>query len=261
MHRWSTSFRWLPLGAATWLWSCSCGAPHTPHGKPAGEATVIGQSWDVCAFLGPHNERPGIYGSDLGYSVRLPKSGQEPSQLAMLFGDTWAAQTDACAYPLSTADDLQALLPAARPSELVAGEPTAAAAQACDALHYDVSNLEDPSSWPRIHVYKDANARSADNQLDTGMLRTPVSAFSDGQHVFGAFVRDDAARCKSSSDCPARMLCSSDPEYTGKRIGGCAPQVNLAEDADPKFCINDADCGPLSLCTDLNSGVCLAAAP
>jgi hypothetical protein len=215
----------------------------------------------VCTLIGPQHERPGIYGTDLGITVPMPSAEAQPSELAILFGDTWASQSDVCAYPVSPADDLQAFLSAQRPSQLNVGPPMAAASEACDALHYDVSNPADPTSWPRIHLYKDASDRSPDNQLNTGMLRTPVAAWSDAQHVFAAFVRDDAARCQSSTDCPPQMVCSADPAFHGKHIGGCQPDVSLTEDADPRFCLEDGDCPPLSFCADLNSGVCLATAP
>jgi len=253
-------YAWRLL-ATVGLCACSLHAPHVTRGASAGEPDVVGQSWDVCTVIGPQHERPGIYGTDLGISVALPNAGQEPARLALLFGDTWAAQTDVCAYPVTPSDDLQASLPAQRPDVLMPGQPTAAAAGACDTVQYDLSNASDPSSWPRIHVYSDASHRDDGHLLDTGMLRTPMAAWSDGQHVFAAFIRDDGARCDVSSECPAQMVCSADPAYRGKYIGGCAPQISLADDADPTFCMSNDDCPTLSVCADLNRGVCLATAP
>jgi hypothetical protein len=257
----STRYVWLPLATAIGLSGCSSAAPHVQRGTTAGEANIVGQSWDVCTWIGPEHERPGIYGTDLGISVPVPSAGQPATQLALLFGDTWAAQTDACAYPVMKADDLQATLPVQRPPMLTPGQPSAAAAQACAALHYDVASAADPTSWPRIHLYSDATHRDEEHQLDTGMLRTPIAAWNDDQHVFAAFIRDDAARCQASSDCPAQMICSADPAYTGKHIGGCAPQVSLSDDTDPRFCLSDDDCPTLSVCADLDTGLCLATKP
>jgi hypothetical protein len=253
------------LLAATCLWSSSCSKSEPPHvtpGATAGTPKVVGQSWDVCALVGPQRERPGIYGTDLGITVPTPvPSAEGQPQLAMLFGDSWAAQTDACAYPVMKADDLFTFVPAQRPNVLVVGQPQAAAAAACGTLQYPLDNPADATTWPRIHVYKDPLNRSPDNQLDTGMLRTPVAAWTDGQHTFGAFVRDESARCSASSDCPSQMVCSTDPAYTGKKIGSCQPNIALTEDADPKFCLTNDDCPDLNLCADLVTGVCLATAP
>jgi hypothetical protein len=249
------------LFAAALVVGCKSEPPHVTPGKPGGTPTVVGQSWDVCALVGPQRERPGIYGTDLGITVPTQVAGADAPQLAMLFGDTWAAQTDVCAYPVMKADDWQANVPAQRPAVLTAGQPAAAAADACGTLQYPVDDPSDPTTWPRIHVYEDPIDRSPDNQLDTGMLRTPVAAWTDGQHTFGAFVRDEAARCSASTDCPAQMVCSTDPAYTGKPIGACQPNVSLTEDADPKFCVTDDDCPQLNLCADLDSGLCLATAP
>jgi hypothetical protein len=211
--------------------------------------------------VGPQSGRPGIYGTDLGITVPVPNRDGETGSLAMLFGDSWAADTDVCAYPILNADDLQAVVPAQRPDGLTVGQPSAAGAGACGALTYMPSNPADPTTWPRIHVFSNPLDRSPENQLDTGMLRTPVAAWSDGQHTFGAFVRDDAARCMVSTECPPQMVCSADPAYRGKRIGSCQPNIPLTEDADPTFCVTDDDCPQLNLCADLESGVCVATAP
>jgi hypothetical protein len=223
---------------------------------------VAGESWDVCTLVGPQNERPGIYGTDLGITVRtpVPSSDGQP-QLAMLFGDSWAAQTDACAYPVMHADDFQAFVPAERPSVLAPGQPQPAAATACETLQYPLDDPSDPATWPRARLYKDSVNRTPENQLDTGMLRTPVAAWSDGQHTFAAFVRDESARCSVTADCPAQMVCSKDPAYTGKKIGACQPNIALTADADPDFCLTDDDCPGVNVCADLDVGVCLASAP
>ncbi|HKU39208.1 MAG TPA: hypothetical protein VJR89_13700, partial [Polyangiales bacterium] len=85
--------------------------------------------------------------------------------------------------------------------------------------------------------------------------------WQDGQHVFAAFVRDEAARCKATTDCPADMLCTSDAVYPGKHVGACQPNISLLDDADPKYCRTADDCPALNLCNDIDSGVCVAAKP
>ena len=258
----SRNSRWFTvLASAALNAACSARAAHVERGATAGTREVVGQSWDICTLVGPQRERPGIYGTDLGISVPLPASYGQPGQLAMLFGDSWAAQGDACAYPIMNADDLQAMVPAARPADLTSGPPTAAGATACDSLHYPLSNESDPTTWPRIRLFKDAQSRTDENQLNTGMLRTPVAAWTDGQHVFGAFVRDEAARCSTVADCPSGMLCTADPGYGGKRIGACSLDVSLTPDGDPRYCLSDSDCPQLSSCGDLDSGLCVAAEP
>src|SRR4029077_3353721 len=133
------------------------------------------ESFPLCSLIGPSTHSPGIFGTDLGFTVRDP---HDEGRLAILFGDTWARAGGACQYPVLGSDDLQAWLPASRPSVLRAGPPAADAASACQSLGYAHTDPEAPTSWPRIRLF------DGDAVLDTGALRTPITAFSDGQRVF-----------------------------------------------------------------------------
>jgi hypothetical protein len=253
---------WL-LGSAIALSiaGCSREAPHVKPGAVGGATQVIGSTWDLCTLVGPSTGRQGIYGSDLGITVSQASAGENP-QLSMLFGDTWAKATDVCTYPVMHADDLQTSLPAARPAALAPGPPSAAdASSACSGLSVPLDNASDPTTWHRIRLFKNGAARTSDNQLDTGMLRTPVAAFSDGAHTFGVFIRDEPTTCQSAKDCPPQMLCSTDAAYSGKTLGSCQPHPTLTSDSAPAFCMTNDDCAMGSLCIDLEQGYCLAKTP
>jgi hypothetical protein len=202
--------------------------------------------------------QPGIFGTDLGFAVPVPNT--TPKTLEVLFGDTWAAPTDACAYPELKRDDLVARIPATPPGWLESSQPTAAG-KACGALRFTRDDADDPTSWRRIRLFPDAGARSDDRALDTGMLRTPLTAWSDDTHVFAIFMRGQYARCQTNADCPTAMACTKDPNYRGKRLGGCQPHVTLSNDAAPAFCRDDSDCASPRVCADLNAGLCVATAP
>jgi hypothetical protein len=233
-------------------------APTTPRGTPSGEARVVGQSWDVCTWLGPAAKRPGVYGTDLGFEVPLPsQSVGAADRLQLLFGDTWVTATDACNYPVLTQDDLATTIPRKKPDVLTPG-PLTTASPACDSLQYPLENPGDVTSWRRMRLFPDAADRSPERALDTGMNRTPLTAWSDGTNTFTIFIRDEHARCDRNAECPASMSCSFDPAYTGKRIGGCEPKVAITSDPPPVFCRDGDDCATPSVCAELNRGVCVA---
>ena len=214
------------------------------------------RSWGVCELVGPSTETPGIYGSDLGFTVTEPASGG--NRLAMLFGDTWAKPIDACKYPSYDHDDLQAWLPARRPSSLTAGPPGAEARSACRAFGNARTDSNDPTSWPRIRLFSNTEAKKQDPALKSGALRTPVAAFSDGQRLYGVFYRGDPVYCGSSGDCPESMRCSSERAHRKNPIGQC--NLPLASgDATPAYCRNDDDCPPRTRCEPSVRGVCLSA--
>jgi hypothetical protein len=142
---------------------------------PLRPSELQSDSWDVCRMLGPASQSEGIYGTDLGYATPLPNS----DKLAVLFGDTWSEAGDACQYPVTPADDLQATLPRARPDELRAGEPSGSAKeQACASLEYTVDDPDDPQSWRRMLLFASVEDRDAGMALETGALRTPVAAWT-----------------------------------------------------------------------------------
>jgi hypothetical protein len=220
-------------------------APRLPSG-------LASSSWGICELVGPSTASSGIYGTDLGFTVRQPGT----DRLAMLFGDTWAKAIDACQYPLVDHDDLQAWLPARRPAVLTAGAPAADARSACRSFAYGQSDAADPTSWPKIRLFLESGSPA----LASGALRTPVAAFGDGQHVYGVFYRGDPVDCNRSNDCPGGMRCSSDRGYRGKAIGHCGLPL-ASSDAAPMYCRDDADCPPRTRCKPNQRGVCLVARP
>jgi hypothetical protein len=223
--------------------------------RPSG---VFTQSWGLCSLLGPWDDDPGVWGTDLGFSATV---SDDDKQLHMLFGDTWAKPTPTCHYPVSRSDDLQASLPAARPAVLQAGAPRGHEAEACRSLHYARTRADDVTSWQRSRLFPNPIARSEDSALDTGALRTPVAVFSNGERLFGVFHHHDPALCSASSSCPTDMICSSDPAFAGSKLGACANAIELSPDAAPSFCRSAADCLGSAACEPAARGVCLANQP
>lgn len=221
-------------------------------------------SWDVCRMLGPAAKSEGVYGTDLGYTAPLPDS----DKLAVLFGDTWSEAGDACQYPVTPADDLQATLPRERPQELHEGAPsTAAKERVCAALEYTIDVPDDPKSWRRMRLFASREDRDLGTPLETGALRTPVAAWAthhDGaEHaaLYAMFSRGDTAPCDETSDCPDGMLCSNDEAHDAPRLGACTESLELSEDPMPKPCRDDDDCGLGSSCDFDVRAVCLTDRP
>ena len=231
-------------------------AEERPVDKPveAPPPRALVRSWDVCPLLGPTAERGDVYGSDLGITVPLPGSD---GRLGMLFGDTWAEEADACTYPVTRNDDLQASIPLQRPAILRAGPPDAASASACETLTY----ATDAETFRRIRVFPDASERDEARMLDMSVLRTPAAAFSDGRNAFAIFIRHEQAVCVDSAGCPGGMICSTDPAYTGKPLGSCQPHVGLTADSAPVLCLPEVGCAEPSVCEPLVEGRCLVPEP
>jgi hypothetical protein len=249
----------VALGALSGAWGSS--RRDVPQGAASGETAVVGESWNVCTWFGPSIDRRGIFGSDLGFEAPLPAASDGAShQMQLLFGDTYTKANDACKYLVTNQDDLAVRVPRVMPASLSAGEP-AGGSDAC-ATQYPLDDAKDATSWRRIRVFPDASDHEAVHALDTGLTRTPMAGWSDGTHAFAVFYRDEFARCDSNADCPGATICSSDPAYRGKQIGGCIPRISLSSDASPLFCRKvDGDCQGLSWCADLDRGVCIADAP
>ncbi len=220
-------------------------------------SAAAGSSWGLCRLIGPSNGNAGVYGSDLGLTVKQPGAS---SSLAMLFGDTWAKPVDGCQVTVTGSDDLLAAVPAERPEVLRAGMPRGGEQAACEQLSYALTDEQQLTSWARIRLFPNPIAWSEDARLDMGALRTPVAAFSSGEKLFAIFLRSDPAYCDRAAECPHGMLCSSDPATPGAALGTCGEVVKLTEDAPPSFCRNDEDCGGAT-CVPAERGVCLARRP
>ncbi|HEX2677201.1 MAG TPA: hypothetical protein VHM19_11190, partial [Polyangiales bacterium] len=204
------------------------------------------RSWVLCPLLGPRTHHPGVYGTDLGFSAEDPA---HPDRLALLFGDTWAKPLDACQYPVGKSDDLQAWLPRARPR----GEGE----DLCKSLGYELHEASDATSWSRLRLFPSRVAASDDARIDTGALRTPLAAFSDGKQLYAIVGRNDPVYCNVARDCPAAMSCTTDPAYRGKPVGMCGKSMEAA----PLYCRDDHDCLPTVSCKRPARGLCVAQVP
>jgi hypothetical protein len=226
-------------------------ARRTPFERPSG---LSAQSWGLCSLIGPRNRNPGVYGTDLGLTARRDND----RKLTMLFGDTWVRARDGCRYPSPTSDDFQALLPRQRPAPFGPGAPKQTAAASCELLEYGFDRPDDPTSWQRLRLFPSSVARSDDSVLDTSMLRTPVAAFSDGQHMFVYFSRGDPTYCSDAADCPPDMRCSA---QAAVKLGTCTNTFQFSADSPPAYCRDEKDCGLASHCVAPARGVCLARRP
>jgi hypothetical protein len=224
--------------------------------RPRQVSGVAARSWTLCSLIGPRNGIPDVSGTDLGFTARP----EHADKLTVLFGDTWAKPVDACEYPTVPSDDLQAWLPRARPAVFQPGPPNPKAPVSCNLLEIPKADPEAPDKPPRIRLFPNAVARSADTVMDMSALRTPLAAFSDGARVFGVFSRMDPAYCAASSECPEGMQCSRDPSYSGPKIGTCSGGIELSSDAAPTYCRKAEDCSA-GECGDAERGVCLATKP
>jgi hypothetical protein len=211
-------------------------------------SALASESSDVCRLLGPAVHSEGIYGTDLGYTAPLPGT----DRLAVLFGDTWSEAGDACQYPITPADDLQATWPRQRPTDI---------ANVCAQLEYTLDDGADPKSWRRIHLYEDEASRNAGTLIEMGGLRTPVTAWASSDGADGALYtlisRGDLAPCEATNDCPSGMLCSNDAAAGATPLGKCTQTLELSEDPIPQVCRGDDDCGPASTCNLDVSDMCV----
>lgn len=226
----------------------------TPPRQPSG---VAARSWPLCSLIGPRNGVADVYGTDLGFTAR-PESADK---LTVLFGDTWARPVAGCEFPTLPSDDLQGWLPRARPAVFQPGPPNPTAPVSCNLLELPKVDPESPTTPPRIRLFPNPIARSADSVMDMSSLRTPETAFSDGESMYGIFFRDDPAYCANTSQCPSGMSCSNDASYAGPKLGECAPAIKLSPDASPAYCRTSDDCGSPAQCGSAKRGVCLATKP
>jgi hypothetical protein len=214
-------------------------------------------SWPVCSLIGPHNQNDGVWGTDLGFSTRA----RDDTALTVLFGDTWASPIEGCQYPPRPHNDLVATLPAKRPLRFGPGAPAADSAERCEILSYAHESSDDLASWRRARLFPNARDHRDGSALDLSGLRTPTAAFSDGERLFGLFLRFDPVLCSAPADCPDGMRCSSDAAYKGLPLGQCGRPLDAAPDAPPDYCRDTADCLPSFDCTPAEHGVCMATEP
>lgn len=235
-----------------------------PLPPPLHASALTTTTWDVCRLLGPKSQLPGLYGTDLGYTAPLPGS----DRLAVLFGDTWSEAGDACQYPVTPFDDLQATLPLVRPAAANAGPPSAEArAQTCADFGYTIDDASDPKSWRRIRLFATPEDLAAGHAFESGALRTPVAAWTANRsrpadaQLFALFHRSDLARCAGTSECPQGMFCSNDAARGAVALGQCTQPVALGEQPLPQLCRTDDDCGTASRCNLDAGAICVTDTP
>lgn len=225
-----------------------------PEVAPSGVSAATSA---LCRLVGPQNHRAGVYGTDLGFTVRDPEI---PDRLVTLFGDTWGRTTNGCAYPPLRSDDLEAWLPIVRPEKLGSELPRSGEAPDCSTLELQPHDMK-AKEWRRIRVFASTSARAEDTPLDTTALNTPLAAFSDGTTVFAFYNRNQVAGCKASSECPTDMACSTDASEGIRPLGVCARTLVDTLAPNPTWCRSVIDCRQGYECKPANRGVCIAPDP
>lgn len=228
--------------------------------KPSDErdhpSSLRTRTWGLCSLIGPSDPNPGIYGTDLGYTTH-PKAAE---RVTVLFGDTWAKPIEACQHPMPVSDDFQGSLPMQRPERFKGASPVQDPTASCDLVQYSLRDPHDITSWPRLRLFPSATAQGPDTIMDTGGLRTPVAAFSDGERVYSIILRGDPTYCEHTADCPNEMACSADASEPRLHLGECSRAGDSATDAAPAYCRRDSDCAAGG-CGTASRGVCVARAP
>jgi hypothetical protein len=239
---------------------------HAQRTEPKRWTSRLGaQSWGLCSLIGPGQRNPGVWGSDLGFTVHVPGD----QRLAILFGDTWTSPVQGCQYPGWSDNDLQGTLPLERPARFKPGppapqlgaQPGARNGSDCELLEYATEQPNDARSWRRVRLFPSAAAHRAQDAMGMSVLRTPLSAWSDGERLLGLFARYESAPCTTQGDCPSGMQCSKDPNYHGIPVRECSPLIHLSDHVAPGYCLENDDCANTSTCDLAREGVCLADAP
>lgn len=248
----------------------ACGSDRTPGAgtSPAADIFQVTSTASVslCRLEGPSLSKPGVYGTDLGFSFLAPAQGKTAESAILLFGDTWKSSDSVCDYPPRRSDDLQATLPAARPAALGPGTAVSDSARSvCGLIKEPPPDASDPTTPRPIRLFPDSGDRTDDKIIYTDFNRTPVAGFSDETHAFMMFVRNEPERCDTNADCDGSLICTKDPSYTGKPLGECNPPLALSVDPAPAICRIDAggkgDCGAHRTCVVPDRGVCRAKTP
>jgi hypothetical protein len=169
-----------------------------------------------------------LYGTDLGWTF------EHDGKLFMLFGDTMPYARYYCDVPRPVNDDTIALLPLSLGDQL-------------PVLDFETVPSS-PTDFSPIQVFRDAQS------LALGLGQTPLTGFSDGEHAFAAFNRDDYVHCALDLNgvlgCPTGtgFQCSSN-------VGECQPAL----DVNPALCdvATQAGCFPGQTCTASVPGYCM----
>jgi hypothetical protein len=170
--------------------------------QAAAETPPTIDTWPLCELIGPHAQRPGVYGTDLGFTFRHPyraADGKVDERIVFFFGDTWPTYDSPCTEPPWTNDDTMATLRLADLPEYPPGPPgTGADAPRCPVLDF---GAPDPLHDRPLRVLY----RGRD--LNMSYNRTPLAGWSDGRRPYGLFTEGDAATCSTDADCGAGQSC------------------------------------------------------
>lgn len=231
------------------------------HERALDPSGVTVQSWPLCALVGPQSGKAGVFGTDLGYTVREPNRGPG-DRLAIFFGDTWAEnEAKDCRFPRLPSDDLAGWLPATRPPAFSAGPPPANAPTGCGLLETPREDATEASTWPPLRLFENEEAARDGEPLETTALKTPLSAFSDGEKMYAFFGRNEPAYCGTGGDCPKGLECSTDPAFNGRNLGVCAGERAPRPGLTPTWCRDAMDCAPGLSCRLAEKGTCLETEP
>ena len=219
----------------------------------AARARAVARSAPLCTLLGPSGAHPGVYGTDLGFTVAAPG---DDKRMWILFGDTWGEAGDACRYAPQDDDDLLAWLPLARPRDLPSSPKQQ---QPCRVIHYALQSPKDVRTWPRCRVYGQPDGASHTYMpLPMGFLRTPVAAFASQSAVYGIFHRSQPLPCDDRGRCQGTFQCSTD--LPKANLGICKLPESAPSGGAGNFCRTDADC-MLGSCEPASEGLCLTSMP
>lgn len=223
-------------------------------------------SVDVCRLEGSTADRPGVYGTDLGFSFVAPDDGSGSRHQVLLFGDTWKSSNSVCDYPPRKSDDIQGTLPAVRPDALGRGLSISDSARSvCGLFQQSPVDPSDTSTPRPIRVFPSVAEHGDDAALYMDFNRTPLTGFSDGAHSFALFIRNELQSCDTDADCDGSFICTKDPGYTGRPLGDCSPTFDISAEPAPAPCRLDVggkgDCGSHRTCTVAPHGFCRADQP
>jgi len=241
--------------------SCLCGPAAT---GPAAAAPPTIATWSLCELVGPGAQRPGIYGTDLGFTFVHPYRDANDTvddRLVFLFGDTWPDATSPCTEPPPQNDDVAATVRVADLPSYPAGPPPDGPGTArCPILDFGAA---EPLRTRPLHVVFD------DRDVEMGYGRTPLTGWSDGRRPHGLFSAGELATCATDADCGGGLgcahgefgRCAVSPCTEG---GACPPDPGFDDVLIPSACRLDraSDCtvpwSPRRGCAEIpeRRGVC-----
>jgi hypothetical protein len=201
------------------------------------------RSWPLCELIGPGAQRPGVYGTDLGFTFRHPyrnARGAVDERIVFLYGDTWPTFDSPCTEPPWTNDDTIATLRLADLPEYPPGPPTTGAdAPRCPVLDFGAPDPLHDRPLRVVHEGRD---------LNLSYNRTPLAGWSDGRRPYGLFTAAEVGMCERDGDCGGGQQClrgelgrcTVDPCPAGEQ---CGRDPRIDEVLSPPVCrLGSDDC-------------------